>query len=433
MMMVMMMLSLCQARAQAGGGPSRILPLRQQQPLPPKPSTRPPSSSSSSSSSYPTPSPSSSMPNAKLQSGAAQHKLKKDIHRCHRMSRRPLSRPDLLSQPMGSSAPLSARPPSFSETVRILNRKVKPREVKRGRIILNLKVLDKPGSGGKATTNQRTQAVQQPAVPLRNRVMGKNRRFGEVPYRGLKVPTFPLPPRRTLGNQQQNTDPMPPKPGGLGTTVASGSLAGPARPTLTGTYPTGQGKPKDSAPENQATAGSEQSRSDPPSLAQAQHPSLKASRASRPTSAQSAATVGPEDTQDAAGDSSSSSSSPPSLPSSSSSSSSSDDGVQILDLSLTHNAGRRSSGVDELLRHGRLRCQNDFSSEPHRCGNGGGAGLEDGDPDWHPEMTVRCANVVVTDVTTNLLTVTIKEFCPPPGNTTATSPTTPPPQAILPP
>lgn len=30
--------------------------------------------------------------------------------------------------------------------------------------------------------------------------------------------------------------------------------------------------------------------------------------------------------------------------------------------------------------------------------------------DWRPEMSP-CSNVVVTDVTSNLLTVTIKEFC----------------------
>uniref|UniRef100_A0A8C4SD90 Chromobox homolog 6a n=1 Tax=Erpetoichthys calabaricus TaxID=27687 RepID=A0A8C4SD90_ERPCA len=40
------------------------------------------------------------------------------------------------------------------------------------------------------------------------------------------------------------------------------------------------------------------------------------------------------------------------------------------------------------------------------CSDGGQS-----DPDWRPEMAPCCANVVVTDVTTNLLTVTIKEFC----------------------
>lgn len=34
----------------------------------------------------------------------------------------------------------------------------------------------------------------------------------------------------------------------------------------------------------------------------------------------------------------------------------------------------------------------------------------EGDPNWHPEMAPSCKDVVVTDVTTNLVTVTIKEF-----------------------
>ncbi|CAH6791187.1 Nptxr [Phodopus roborovskii] len=84
--------------------------------------------------------PSSSASSPKLHSSAAVHRLKKDIRRCHRMSRRPLPRPD----PQGGSPGL--RPPisPFSETVRIINRKVKPREPKRNRIILNLKVAQLP-------------------------------------------------------------------------------------------------------------------------------------------------------------------------------------------------------------------------------------------------------------------------------------------------
>ncbi|XP_076153870.1 chromobox protein homolog 6 [Alosa pseudoharengus] len=444
---------LLKARAQAGAGPSRILPLRQQQQQPPKSSpqpARPPHPPSSSSSPFPSSSSSSSsLSNAKLQSGAAQHKLKKDIHRCHRMARRPLSRPDLLSQPMGSSAPLSSRPPSFSETVRILNRKVKPREVKRGRIILNLKVVDKPGSASKApsanqrtpmqpppplqqqpnTAHQRPLHAGRPAVLSRNRVVAKNRRLGgEVPYRGLqtplKVPTFPLPPRRTLGAQQ----PTHPRSGGPGIAPAA-----PTKPVTAVPDPTGQGQPKAASPESPSPAPTG---SAPPSPAQALHPPLKAPWVSRPPPSDQPALLDPGDLQRAASESlSPSSSSPPC------SSSSSDDGVQILDLSLTHDhdddapAGRSCHDDDDL--HHRRRCQNDFSSEPHRRGNGSG---EDGDdPDWHPEMTVRCANVVVTDVTTNLLTVTIKEFRPPPpGNATATSPTATSPtaspqQAILPP
>ncbi|XP_048088713.1 LOW QUALITY PROTEIN: chromobox protein homolog 6-like [Alosa alosa] len=370
---------LLKARAQAGAGPSRILPLRQQQQQPPKSSPgpqpgRPPIHPSPSSSFPSSSSSSSSLSNAKLQSGAAQHKLKKDIHRCHRMARRPLSRPDLLSQPMGSSAPLSSRPPSFSETVRILNRKVKPREVKRGRIILNLKGVDKPGSASKApSANQRTP--MQPPPLLQQQPNAAHQR-----------------PRRTLA--------------GGGSVSWNRSRAGTAgsRPVRTGAPDAAEGTHLPPAP--QEDSGSPAGRRQRPTA----HPPSGRDRAS----AQPAPNKPPP-----------------------CSSSSSDAGVQILDLSLTHDhdapAGR-SRHNDDL--HHRRRCQNDFSSEPHRRGNASG---EDGDPDWHPEMTVRCANVVVTDVTTNLLTVTIKEFRPPPpGNAAATSPTATSPmpspqQAILPP
>uniref|UniRef100_A0A3P9KH16 Neuronal pentraxin receptor b n=1 Tax=Oryzias latipes TaxID=8090 RepID=A0A3P9KH16_ORYLA len=88
-------------------------------------------------------------PSPKLNSLAATHKLKKDIHRCHRMSRRPLPRSDPMASTYSSAGGFPSRMhvSPFSETVRILNRRVKPREVKRGRIILNLKVIDKPGRG----------------------------------------------------------------------------------------------------------------------------------------------------------------------------------------------------------------------------------------------------------------------------------------------
>uniref|UniRef100_A0A6I8NDE9 Neuronal pentraxin receptor n=1 Tax=Ornithorhynchus anatinus TaxID=9258 RepID=A0A6I8NDE9_ORNAN len=76
--------------------------------------------------------PGSSGSSPKLHSSAAVHRLKKDIRRCHRMSRRPLPRPDPHGGPPGGGGAAGA-------TVRILNRKVKPREPKRSRIILNLK------------------------------------------------------------------------------------------------------------------------------------------------------------------------------------------------------------------------------------------------------------------------------------------------------
>ncbi|CAO2601712.1 Neuronal pentraxin receptor [Lemmus lemmus] len=97
--------------------------------------------------------PSASASSPKLHSSAAVHRLKKDIRRCHRMSRRPLPRPD----PQGGSPGL--RPPisPFSETVRIINRKVKPREPKRNRIILNLK-QELPAHGN-------LSSASAPAVP----------------------------------------------------------------------------------------------------------------------------------------------------------------------------------------------------------------------------------------------------------------------------
>ncbi|KAK5898692.1 hypothetical protein CesoFtcFv8_008244 [Champsocephalus esox] len=44
--------------------------------------------------------------------------------------------------------------------------------------------------------------------------------------------------------------------------------------------------------------------------------------------------------------------------------------------------------------------------------------IAEGNPNWHPEMAPGCKDVVVTDVTSNLLTVTIKEF---PSQNTAQS------------
>ncbi|XP_067875907.1 chromobox protein homolog 6a [Heterodontus francisci] len=49
-------------------------------------------------------------------------------------------------------------------------------------------------------------------------------------------------------------------------------------------------------------------------------------------------------------------------------------------------------------------------SPPGGQGLGSGSDMEQDVSDWRPEMSP-CSNVVVTDVTTNLLTVTIKEFC----------------------
>ncbi|XP_051979487.1 chromobox protein homolog 6-like [Xyrauchen texanus] len=173
------------ARAQAGET-SRSIKTRR---TPPRTAARPPTSSCSASTAAPQPSSSSSYtkaPTPRVHSLAAAHKLKKDIHRCHRMSRRPLPRPDPMADPTGSM--FSSRPPisPFSETVRILNRRVKPREVKRGRIILNLKVIDKSESGGVANRRTPQSFVGRAKIPSRNRVIGKKQ--GDMPYRPFQHP-----------------------------------------------------------------------------------------------------------------------------------------------------------------------------------------------------------------------------------------------------
>ncbi|ELK38591.1 Chromobox protein like protein 6 [Myotis davidii] len=52
------------------------------------------------------------------------------------------------------------------------------------------------------------------------------------------------------------------------------------------------------------------------------------------------------------------------------------------------------------------------SQEPPPAPEPAGTSSEPEAGDWRPEMSP-CSNVVVTDVTSNLLTVTIKEFCNP--------------------
>lgn len=93
--------------------------------------------------------------------------------------------------------------------------------------------------------------------------------------------------------------------------------------------------------------------------------------------------------------------------SSSSLSSSSEDNEHILDLSVPHGIDRRA----RQRHHFRSRRQPKVPEIPISEE----ASEEDQDVDWNPEMAAQCTNVVITDVTTNLLTVTIKEFCHPPG------------------
>ncbi|XP_048377307.1 neuronal pentraxin-2-like isoform X3 [Stegostoma tigrinum] len=72
---------------------------------------------------------------AKLPSSLAAYKLKKNIRRCYRTSKRNLGRAE--PQPGLSGQSRTSLP--LPETVRIINRKVEPRKRKRNRIILNLK------------------------------------------------------------------------------------------------------------------------------------------------------------------------------------------------------------------------------------------------------------------------------------------------------
>ncbi|XP_028307648.1 chromobox protein homolog 6-like [Gouania willdenowi] len=236
----------------------------------------------------------------KLNSLAATHKLKKDIHRCHRMSRRPLPRCDptasSFSNPGGFPSRMHVSP--FSETVRIVNRRVKPREVKRSRIILNLKVIEKSGRGGGSASRSRNVQSGRHNIPSRNRIIGKK---GEAPYRPFQ------PPLKMLGF------PMYGKPFGL--QCGGGALPSHANATASRAPPATQ----------------DQDRSD--------------------RSEEGGKDVPPPST-------------PPPAPS---------------EEQTAPPAGAQRVPAE-------------------------------GDPDWHPQRAPSCKDVVVTDVTTNLLTVTIKEF-----------------------
>ncbi|KAK6300798.1 hypothetical protein J4Q44_G00288960 [Coregonus suidteri] len=326
--------------------------------------TRAPRSTSSSSprappfSSHP-PFPSSApAPSPKLNSLAATHKLKKDIRRCTSMSRRPLPRPDPLAAPGSFSGPsgLPSRPPvsPFSETVRILNRRVKPREVKRGRIILNLKVIDKPGSGSggggrggggnrRAPSGSMSLQGGRQNIPSRNRIIGK--RSGEAPYR----PFQPM-----LGF------PMYGKPFGL-QCGGPGPLHLPHSATGSSTGASGardtQPPPSPSAPV------------DPPHPPRTSLPLLDRRPKHNPPL---------EEDDDA------------------------------LDLSVPQEGKRK---LRRRRRQKRQPPSVSTASPPHPPAFGTCPLTSnpqrvpaEGDPDWHPEMVASSANVVVTDVTTNLLT-----------------------------
>uniref|UniRef100_A0AAY4AP52 Chromo domain-containing protein n=1 Tax=Denticeps clupeoides TaxID=299321 RepID=A0AAY4AP52_9TELE len=343
-----------------------------------------PPQSSTKTTSFPAPSlfaststSSSTVPNAKLHSGAANHKLKKDIHRCHRMSRRPLPRSCPEVQSAGPTNFLITRP-SFSETVRILNRKVKPREIKKGRIILNLKVTDKPGGAGGAKKTNHSGAEQaqmgRPKIPSRNRIIGKCR-FGEAPYSGVHSSGSRsrfLMPGKTLGTHQTESVSC-----GDGDKTKKNLSGFSFKPSVV--HSDGSDQSQTSPLCEQPPSSSEGSECGPPSPAQSKYNLLKAPGSSGiPSHARSESSV-----QKSASNTANMATKPSFLSCSSSSSTTSssfsEDSEQILDLSLSN---------DEVSAEG---------------------------PDWHPDQASCFSNVVVTDVTTNLLTVTIKEFCHPPG------------------
>ncbi|XP_069346203.1 chromobox protein homolog 6 isoform X2 [Eulemur rufifrons] len=290
--------------------------------------------------------PSASASSPKLHSSAAVHRLKKDIRRCHRMSRRPLPRPD----PQGGSPGL--RPPisPFSETVRIINRKVKPREPKRSRIILNLKVIDK-GAGG-AGTAQGAGALARPKVPSRNRVIGKSKKFSEsilrTQIRHMKFGTFALykPPSAPLS---------PPPASKADVTASPGPgllLATPAAPY------DARSSSSSGCPSPVPQSSSEPDDAPPKLLPETTSPSAPSWRE-----------------------------------------------PEVLDLSIPPESAATSKRMppDVTAAAGQALPP---APEPTS------ASSEPETGDWRPEMSP-CSNVVVTDVTSNLLTVTIKEFCNP--------------------
>ncbi|XP_077195610.1 chromobox protein homolog 6 isoform X2 [Paroedura picta] len=281
--------------------------------------------------------PSSSTSSPKLHSSAAVHRLKKDIRRCHRMSRRPLPRPDPQnSGGMGGGSGI--RPPvsPFSETVRIINRKVKPREPKRSRIILNLKVIDK---GGKAASGG--GGLARPKIPSRNRVIGKSKKFSESMLRNqirhMKFGSFPL-----------YSKPSAPAPSLEGKTEA-GSSQGASCGLMGSTAYDARSSSSSDCPSPAPHSSSDPDDSPPKLLPETLSPAIPDWRES-----------------------------------------------EVLDLSIPPESAsiskRSPSGGGHMP-------SSPSSSDPEQ---------EAGD--WRPEMSP-CSNVVVTDVTSNLLTVTIKEFC----------------------
>ncbi|XP_074548889.1 chromobox protein homolog 6a [Halichoeres trimaculatus] len=415
-------LVLKQARAPRGGNSGRASNVRQSTASSTSSRATPSSSASASPHRLASSSSSSSTsaPSPKLNSLAATHKLKKDIHRCHRMSRRPLPRSDPMASSFSNPGGFPSRPhvSPFSETVRILNRRVKPREVKRGRIILNLKVIDKAGRGGAAAGSRNITAGRQ-NIPSRNRIIGKK---GEAPYRPFQ------PPMKMLGF------PMYGKPFGL---QCGGPMSFPSHPgscSSAGARDTRSSPSQyQSPPSPSSSSGSEGKSPTSTSAAKSKEsagasPSAEGQKSSTPSietqTGQSTKPPAPAKSSNA----NPSASGSPFLPSSPSSSLEDEDEEGALDHSeggrsnpRQNRAKPHSSAVPSSATPGD---QSSTPAEPKRV-------PIEGDPDWHPEMAPSCKDVVVTDVTTNLVTVTIKEF-PSPSSCPA-SPSASPEEASSPP
>ncbi|XP_040002877.1 chromobox protein homolog 6a [Xiphias gladius] len=359
-------------------------------------------------------------PSPKLNSLAATHKLKKDIHRCHRMSRRPLPRSDPMaptfSNPGGFPSRMHVSP--FSETVRIVNRRVKPREVKRGRIILNLKVIDKPGRGGTGAGSRNITTGRQ-NIPSRNRIIGKK---GEAPYRPFQ------PPLKMLGF------PMYGKPFGL---QCGGPFhSHPGSCSSTGAKDSHTTSSQYQSPPSPSSSSSSEGKSPTASAAQPQpatgtSPSSEGLKPTKPQietqRGQSAKHSAPAPSSDA----NPVASAYPFLPSSPSSSMEDEEEEGALDRSVPSEGGRKNPRQRQAKRQLPTALpsvapgdQSSAPTEPKRV-------PAEGDPDWHPQMAPSCKDVVVTDVTTNLVTVTIKEF-PSPASCPA-SPSASPENASSPP
>ena len=290
------------------------------------------------------------------------------------MSRRPLPRSDPMagsfSNPGGLPSRLHVSP--FSETVRILNRRVKPREVKRGRIILNLKVIDKPGRGG-SSVGSRNVAVGRQNIPSRNRIIGKK---GEAPYRPFQ------PPLKMLGF------PMYGKPFGL---QYGGPLSFHSSPATCSTRDTRSTSTQYQTPPSPSSSSSSGGKSPTSALADQSRPSECPKSSTESQTRQTAKAPAPAAPEEPAA---------ASLPSSPCSSLDGEKEECVRDSSSSLQECRFRAKRQPAVSPGDQSCP---PAESDRV-------PAEGDPGWHPEMAPSCEDVVVTDVTTNLVTVTIKEF-----------------------